>query len=87
MVKNNVIDFEAKKQELFERKIEEEVEQIESKYDFIRGELFVVEGLIRSLEMQKGNKILDKDQLLNSLYFARKDLSEALENETVKPIS
>lgn len=91
-VENNVIDFEAKKLELYEKKRASEAEQVESeienRLDFLRGELFVVEGLISAIEFQNKTGQFDYKSLIESLYFARNDLSKAVEaNEGPKPIS
>ena len=91
-VENNVIDFEAKRLELYEKKRASEAEQVESeienRLDFLRGELFVVEGLISAMEFQNKIGQFDYKSLIESLYFARNDLSKAVEaNEGPKPIS
>ena len=91
-VENNVIDFEAKRLELYEKKRASEAEQIESeienRLDFLRGELFVVEGLISAIEFQNKTGQFNYKSLIESLYFARNDLSKAVEaNEGPKPIS
>ena len=91
-VENNVIDFEAKRLELFEKKRASEAEQVESeienRLDFLRGELFVVEGLISAIEFQNKTGQFNYKSLIESLYFARNDLSKAVEaNEGPKPIS
>lgn len=91
-VENNVIDFEAKRLELYEKKRASEAEQvgseIENRLDFLRGELFVVEGLISAIEFQNKTGQFDYKSLIESLYFARNDLSKAVEaNEGPKPIS
>lgn len=91
-VKNNVIDFEAKRLELYEKKRASEAEQVESeienRLDFLRGELFVVEGLISAIEFQNKTGQFNYKSLIESLYFARNDLSKAVEaNEGPKPIS
>lgn len=90
-VKNNVIDFEAKRLELYEKKRASESEQVESeienRLDFLRGELFVVEGLISAIEFQNKTGQFNYKSLIESLYFARNDLSKAVEaNEGPKPI-
>ena len=90
-VENNVIDFEAKRLELFEKKRASEAEQVESeienRLDFLRGELFVVEGLISAIEFQNKTGQFNYKSLIESLYFARNDLSKAVEaNEGPKPI-
>ena len=91
-VENNVIDFEAKRLELYEKKRASEAEQVESevenRLDFLRGELFVVEGLISAIEFQNKTGQFNYKSLIESLYFARNDLSKAVEaNEGPKPIS
>ena len=91
-VENNVIDFEAKRLELYEKKRASEAEQvaseIENRLDFLRGELFVVEGLISAIEFQNKTGQFNYKSLIESLYFARNDLSKAVEaNEGPKPIS
>ena len=91
-VENNVIDFEAKRLELYEKKRASEAEQVESeienRLDFLRGELFVVEGLIYAIEFQNKTGQFNYKSLIESLYFARNDLSKAVEaNEGPKPIS
>lgn len=91
-VENNVIDFEAKRLELYEKKRTSEAEQVESeienRLDFLRGELFVVEGLISAIEFQNKTGQFNYKSLIESLYFARNDLSKAVEaNEGPKPIS
>ena len=90
-VENNVIDFEAKRLELYEKKRASEAEQvaseIENRLDFLRGELFVVEGLISAIEFQNKTGQFNYKSLIESLYFARNDLSKAVEaNEGPKPI-
>ena len=90
-VENNVIDFEAKRLELYEKRRASEAEQVESeienRLDFLRGELFVVEGLISAIEFQNKTGQFDYKSLIESLYFARNDLSKAVEaNEGPKPI-
>ena len=90
-VENNVIDFEAKRLELYEKKRASEAEQVESevenRLDFLRGELFVVEGLISAIEFQNKTGQFNYKSLIESLYFARNDLSKAVEaNEGPKPI-
>lgn len=88
MSTNNIIDFEAKKRELYEKKRAEQVGLIESKEDFVRGELFVVDGLIASLELQKEHKAIDINSLLDSLYEARKELLKVFEdNKGPEPVS
>ena len=90
-VENNVIDFEAKRLELYEKKRASEAKQVESeienRLDFLRGELFVVEGLISAIEFQNKTGQFNYKSLIESLYFARNDLSKAVEaNEGPKPI-
>ena len=90
-VENNVIDFEAKRLELYEKQRASEAEQVESeienRLDFLRGELFVVEGLISAIEFQNKTGQFNYKSLIESLYFARNDLSKAVEaNEGPKPI-
>ncbi len=91
-MENNVIDFEAKRLELYEKKRASEAEQvkseIENRLDFLRGELFVVEGIISAIEFQNKTGQFNYKSLIESLYFARNDLSKAVEaNEGPKPIS
>lgn len=87
-MENNIIDFEAKKFELEGKKRAEEAECIESKEDFIRGELYAVEGLINALEFGLRKKQFSVDFLLQSLYIAKEDLHKSLEaNKGPKPIS
>lgn len=91
-VENNVIDFETKRLELYEKKRVEEIEQVESeienKLDFLRGELFVVEGLISAIEFQNKIGQFNYKSLIESLYSARNDLSKAVKaEEGPKPIS
>ena len=90
-MENNVIDFEAKRLELYEKKRASEAEQVESeienRLDFLRGELFVVEGLISAIEFQNKTGQFNYKSLIESLYFARNDLSKSVEaNEGPKPI-
>ena len=87
-MENNIIDFEAKKLELFAKKREEECQKLTPNEDFLRGELFVVEGLIEYLEHLKRTRTFSFQSLVESLYMAKKDLSKTLEdNEPPRPIS
>lgn len=87
MEKDNIISFDQKKQEFLEKKFQQEMESI-NQYDFIKGELFVVNNLILAVEFARNNKSFSSKNLLNSLYLAKKDLEKALENNKVPdPIS
>lgn len=87
MEKDNVISFDQKKQEFLEKKFQQEMESI-NQYDFIKGELFVVNNLILAVEFARNNKSFSSKDLLHSLYLAKKDLEKALEdNKVPDPIS
>ena len=87
MEKDNIISFDQKKQEFLEKKFQQEMESI-NQYDFIKGELFVVNNLILAVEFARNNKSFSSKDFLRSLYLAKKDLEKALENNRVPdPIS
>lgn len=87
MEKDNIISFDQKKKEFLEKKFQQEMESI-NQYDFIKGELFVVNNLIFAVEFSRDNKSFSSKNLLRSLYLAKKDLEKALEdNKVPDPIS
>lgn len=87
MEKDNIISFDQKKQEFLEKKFQQEMESI-NQYDFIKGELFVVNNLILAVEFARNNKSFSSKDFLHSLYLAKKDLEKALEdNKVPDPIS